>query len=163
MIKTSKETLVDLLAEVVGFVRGLGFRASMRTWMEIDLTMAQLKALFVVLWTDGLTSRALADRLGVLPSAVTPLVDALAAQKLVRREPDPADRRVARVRATAKARALRDRLMAVDRGVLNEVAGELAPDEVATIASALRVLGDAAKRRVAARSVERNRTSPPHE
>src|SRR4051812_14214933 len=83
-------------------------------WAELDLTMAQLKALVSIAASGGLAGRELAERLGIGPSAVTPLVDRLVAHGYVRREEDPADRRISRARPTAQGRALFDRLNAAN-------------------------------------------------
>jgi len=69
-------------------------------WSDLDLTMAQLKALIAITGTGGLTGRDLAERLGIGPSAVTPLVDRLVAHGYVRREEDATDRRITWARPT---------------------------------------------------------------
>ena len=56
--------------------------------------MAQFKALLIVADRGGVTGRELSKSLGIGPSAVTSLVDRLVERKLVRREDDPADRRL---------------------------------------------------------------------
>ncbi|MCX6503049.1 MAG: MarR family transcriptional regulator [Microbacterium sp.] len=54
------------------------------------------------------TQRELSDFLRLDPSQIVALIDDLAARGLVRREPDPADRRVKVVVATVKGRALHE-------------------------------------------------------
>jgi len=87
--------------------------------------MAQFKALLIVADRGGVTSRELSKSLGIGPSAVTSLVDRLVERKLVRREDDPADRRVAWIRPTAKALGLRDRLLETHRSVWTEIVESL--------------------------------------
>ena len=139
--------LFEALAELIGWIRGLQIKPTMQTWMGVDLSMSQLKAMFVVLWTGGLTSRALADKLGVGPSAVTPLVDALVGHELVRREPDAEDRRVTWLRPTPSAEALRGKLLFAHDGVLRTLAEGIEPSQATEIARAVRVLAEAAKAR----------------
>jgi DNA-binding MarR family transcriptional regulator len=117
-----------------------------RTWVELQLSMAQLKALALVVHTGGVTGRSLAARLSIGASAVTPLVDRLAAQKLVRRESDPDDRRVAWIRPTPKALALWEKLQQTNRTVLTEILDALPSKDRDRVHQALALLLDAAHR-----------------
>jgi len=92
-----------------------------RSWCALDISMAQLKAIVLLVHTGGLTARGLAERLGVSPSAITLLVDRMAAQQLVRRERDSADRRRVWIRPAPKARALHDALNRTSRSVVTKV------------------------------------------
>ena len=96
-------------------------RGGDKSWLALNLSMAQFKALLLVADTGGLTSRDLSRSLGIGPSAVTSLVDRLVERKLVRREDDPEDRRVAWVRPTSKALGLRDKLLETNRSVWTEI------------------------------------------
>jgi DNA-binding MarR family transcriptional regulator len=118
-------------------------------WAELELTMAQLKALIAITVTGGLTGRDLAERLGIGPSAVTPLVDRLVAHGYVRREEDPGDRRITWARPTAPARALLDRLSAANREHIDQVLAALDPVELATVRAALEILARAAEQELA--------------
>lgn len=124
-----------------------------KPWLALDLTMAQLKALMIVLQTGGVASRGLAERLSIGPSAVTPLVDQLVDEKLVRREDDPSDRRVVLIRPTPRAVALRRKLLETSRAAVTEVLDEIPPADVPSIQRALAQLLDAAAR-VLARTEE---------
>lgn len=62
------------------------------TWLRLDLTITQLKALFVLAETALPVSR-LADRLGIGRPAATNLVERLVQLKLVMRAEDTLDRR----------------------------------------------------------------------
>ncbi|MDI6893651.1 MAG: MarR family transcriptional regulator [Bacillota bacterium] len=64
------------------------------------ITLSQCHALGELAAQEGLTPGELAARLGVDPSAVTRITDALVQQGLVRREGDPSDRRVVRLMLT---------------------------------------------------------------
>ena len=100
-------------------------RGGDKTWLALNLTMAQFKALLIVADKGGLTSRDLSKCLGIGPSAVTSLVDRLVGRKLVRREDDPQDRRIAWVRPTSKALGLRDKLLETNRSVWTEIVENL--------------------------------------
>jgi DNA-binding MarR family transcriptional regulator len=117
-----------------------------RIWTDLHLTMAQFKALALVASTGGLTSRGLAERLGIGPSAVTPLVDRLIGQKLVRRENDPDDRRVAWIRPTPRALALWEKLLQINRSVVAEMVETMPARDLERVQQALGLLLDAAQR-----------------
>ena len=133
--KRTQEQVVDAIAELLHALRALHTDAT--PWLELDLTMAQLKALIVVVQTDGVSSRGLADRLAISAPAVTPLVDRLIEHKLVRREDDPSDRRIVLVAPTARALALHDALMETSRATVAEIVNELPDAEIRGIEQAL--------------------------
>ncbi len=120
-----------------------------KPWLDLDVTMTQLKALIIVVQTGGVPSRGLAERLSIGPSAVTPLVDQLVDQKLVRREDDATDRRVVLIRPTPRAIALRRKLLEAKRAVIAEVFDGVPPADVPGVQRALAQLLEAAARLVA--------------
>src|ERR1700694_6351443 len=81
-----------------------------RAWLSVELTMPQLKARRCVAMNNGATSGQIARKLGVGLSTITGIVDRLAEQNLVTRGEDAADRRITRVRPTARGRTLVDAL-----------------------------------------------------
>lgn len=58
------------------------------------------------LWPGAQAASAIAREINLTPAAVTALIDRLEGRGLVRREPDPGDRRKVMVRATEKTAAL---------------------------------------------------------
>lgn len=89
------------------------------------LAAPQLSALSVIVFGGPITLGALADAEQVRPPTITRLVAALEVEGLVEREIDPADRRVARVKATPKGTRLlhqgRQRRVAVLTAALREL------------------------------------------
>ena len=75
---------------------------------RLGLTYPQYLALHVLWEEDGRTIGAIAQRLALESSTVTPLVKRLEAAGLVARERDPQDERQVRVRLTPAGLALRD-------------------------------------------------------
>src|SRR6516162_7287401 len=67
---------------------------SWQSWMDLDLTMSQLKLLLLVASNDGSRVGDLAHALGVTPPTVTTSLDRLVEHGLVRREDDAVDRRL---------------------------------------------------------------------
>jgi DNA-binding MarR family transcriptional regulator len=70
------------------------------------LTAPRLSALSVIVFRGPLTLSALAAAEQVRPPTITRLVQELEREGLVVRIPDPADRRITRVRASARGRRL---------------------------------------------------------
>jgi DNA-binding MarR family transcriptional regulator len=97
--------------------------------------------------SDGLRSRELADGLGIAPSAATPLVDRLVDQRLARREPDAEDRRIIWIRPTTKSVGLYDQLIQkTNRPVLEQVLEELPLEERQKVYDSMLLLLEAAQR-----------------
>ena len=118
-------------------------------WIDVDLTMSQLKAIFLVVESGGLSGRVLGERLGITPSAVTALVDRLVQRGYVRREEDLADRRISWARPTALAHDLFERLHASHRRQLEDTLALLTADELVTVDQALMALRAASARQLA--------------
>lgn len=76
---------------------------------QLGLTYPQYLALHVLWEEDGRTIGAIAQRLGLESSTVTPLIKRLEASGQVTRERDPQDERQVRVRLTTTGAALRER------------------------------------------------------
>jgi DNA-binding MarR family transcriptional regulator len=107
--------------------------------LDGDPSFRQLAVLFMV--RDGVTSPAgIAQRLGISRAVVTGLLDRLEERGLVRREPDPADRRRLRIVLTTAGLDASERL---GRAVVADLATELglsSPRERAALAAALALL-----------------------
>lgn len=90
----------------------------------------------------------LAERLEVVPRAVTTLVDGLEASGKVRRVPDPANRRVTRIELTDQGRATLRELRGARRSAAEEILAPLTEKERQVLGVLLDSLidGDAAQR-----------------
>ncbi len=86
---------------------GAGVEARLERSVEpMGLSLAKMGALHTLVEADGpVPLGQLAERLCCVKSNVTQLVDRLEAELLVRRVPDPADRRSVRAEVTAEGRA----------------------------------------------------------
>jgi DNA-binding MarR family transcriptional regulator len=142
---------VDTLVALVCTLRVLQLSERDHPWLTLPLTLAQLKTMMLLIQTGGMPARRLAERLGIGPSAVTPLVDRLVEQKLVRRDADPNDRRIIWVRPTAKAAAVRERVMEANRSLLADVLDALPPREQIEIQGSLKRLLASAEQLLAQR------------
>lgn len=85
------------LAEVLGAMMQHGMA-------ERGLTPARARLLWALHHTGPTTQRALADLLAVTPRNITGLLDGLAADEYIAREPHPSDRRAVLVTLTDRGR-----------------------------------------------------------
>ena len=82
---------------------------------------------FLVLWErDGLTVKALGDKLFLDSGTITPLVKRLEARGLVQRQRDTADERMVRIMLTEAGRALREQALAIPLAVGTALGGDAA-------------------------------------
>ncbi|MCX4552507.1 MarR family transcriptional regulator [Streptomyces sp. NBC_01387] len=84
----------------------------------------------------------LAQRLEVVPRAVTSLVDALEESGSVRRVPDPTNRRVVRIELTDSGRATLRALRAARRGAAEEILAPLSAEQREVLGELLSTLMD---------------------
>ena len=105
---------------------------------ELDLSMTQLKMLFVMDGTDReLTPSELAKFVGLSPAATGRAVDALARQDILSRREDEADRRVKRLALTPYGLECVARISAARLEGLRQLTEQLAPDEREALSLAL--------------------------
>jgi DNA-binding MarR family transcriptional regulator len=110
---------------------------------ELDLTLSQLRALYVLLLSErppALTE--LAPEVGLSTAATGRLVDHLVRLGLVARREDDADRRVKRLSLTDEGHATLARLAAARRDGLRAFAERLGDDDRARLSAALRPILD---------------------
>jgi len=86
------DTAIRYFGKTVNMFDPLRFRA----WAEMGLTTAQLRVLFLVRESPGVTAGELAHKIGVTPPTISGIVDRLVKMDLVRREDDESDRRLVR-------------------------------------------------------------------
>jgi len=75
-------------------------------WMDLSLTIAQLKSLLFIDFEGSTNFRKLATALGVTPPNVTGIVDRLVEQGLVSRTENPENRRMSILKTTDNGKVL---------------------------------------------------------
>ena len=114
-------------------------------WMDLNLTIGQLKSLFFI-DSEGRTNfRKLATALGVTPPDVTRIIDRLVEQGMVSRRENPEDRRMQLLQATKKGKALLATLRENKTTNLYRILAHLSTDELNTVAQGLSSLVRAAE------------------
>lgn len=107
-----------------------------------DITPAHLRALRILGHHGTMRLSSLSDRLGIAPRSTTEVVDALESRDLVRRQPDPDDRRATLVALTEHGAGVLSAIRAA-RGTESErVFGRLSPADREHLARILRTLRD---------------------
>jgi DNA-binding MarR family transcriptional regulator len=106
----------------------------------IDLTMAQTKALYIVLAAGRLRMSELAARLGVTSSTATGQVDRLVELGLLERREDPGDRRQVVVTGTDRAEATVEQFRELNSLRMREMLANVAARDLPTVERALRIL-----------------------
>lgn len=144
--------LVTQIAELEPeMLRVLG-PAHARDWVHIDLTMSQLKMMFVLhaamgpAGTSGMRVSEVARSLGVTLPTVTAVMDKLVERRLVRRDDDPLDRRQHVCRLTPAGEALIHRLMAGRRAFTHALLEQLDEGELQAFLLGMQVMLAAADR-----------------
>lgn len=112
---------------------------------QLGLTYPQYLALHVLWEEDGRTIGAIAQRLGLESSTVTPLIKRLEASGQVMRERDPQDERQVRVRLTPAGCALRDQCGCLGEEIIAR--SGMAVDDLTALRGEVRALRLALERR----------------
>jgi DNA-binding MarR family transcriptional regulator len=112
----------------------------------LGFTLAQSRALEVIARYGDTPPRMvdLAERLHVVPRAVTPLVDALEAADLVRRRVDPANRRSMLLELTERGAATREQFKDARRDAAASLFAPLSDDQQAQLRELLEKIDAAA-------------------
>jgi DNA-binding MarR family transcriptional regulator len=112
-------------------------------WVDLGLTMTQLRVLFLLREEDGAAASVLAERLSVDPSTLTRIVDRLVRHGLVRRENDDGDRRLVRHLLTERGARSVAELERNARDRLNRVMDRLSEPQLERLVVALEDLSAA--------------------
>ena len=115
-------------------------------WLDLSLTIGQLKSLFFIDYEGSTNLKKLATALGVTPPNVTGIVDRLVEQGLVSREENPEDRRMLFLKTTDRGEALLTRLRESGIGRLSGILARLSTEELSALAQSLIPVARAAER-----------------
>jgi DNA-binding MarR family transcriptional regulator len=133
--------LAEQLFDVLASLRRAARHIVGRPWPTQPLSGAQIELVRLVRREPGIPVGSAADSLGLAANTVSTLVRQLTEAGVLRREPDPTDRRVGRLEVTATARrrieGWRDKRHELAAGAL----ARLDPADRRTIEQALPALG----------------------
>jgi DNA-binding MarR family transcriptional regulator len=126
-------------------------------WHQVELSVAQLKALFTLIDGGTMPIGGVAARLRIGLPAASSLVDRLVDQGLAARREDPLDRRRTLAAATPAGEALAERLRSGSREALRTWLERMDPDDLRALVRGLQAivrLADPRPRAPAAAAVE---------
>lgn len=140
-----KQELINQIKEMQErFGRAFG-RHPFEHLLSLGLTMPQLKSLMFIAQNERITSKKLAETLGVTPANITGVVDRLVQQGLARRVANPEDRRVEFLEATADGRKIVANLRESTQEHMQKLLSQLNEDELTCLLTASTALLRAAE------------------
>lgn len=138
----------QLIKEIVEHQRRINRDMRQRTldtWMELNLTVPQLRSLFFIANQRSTNFTKLASALGVTPSNVTGIIDRLVEQGLVSRQENPEDRRMLILRVTDKGESVTTSLRERRASHMSEILTHLSLEELNSVLNGLGLLLKAAE------------------
>jgi DNA-binding MarR family transcriptional regulator len=130
MMETDKTQLIAEIRRLQQQIPHVMGQYSPGVWMELDLTIAQLKSLFFIEFGGSSNLSQLATALGVTPPNVTGIIDRLVKQGLVNRKENPENRRMLVLQVTDKGKALLARLRESGLGRMSGILNQLSKKEL---------------------------------
>ena len=109
-------------------------------WLDLDLTISQLKSLLFIESEGATNAKSLATALRVTPPDVTRIIDHLTEQELVSRRENPKDRRMLLLQTTEKGRVLLAKLREHHTARLAYILIHLSTEELAVLSEGLTAL-----------------------
>jgi len=110
------------------------------TWMQLNLSIGQLKSLFFISNRGATSLGKLAEALGVTPTNTTGIVNRLLKRGLITRTENPDDRRVLLLRTTDLGDELITGLRQKRKERMKELFSRLTEEEAAIAAEALKIM-----------------------
>ena len=136
----------ELTKEIIELQRRINWdmrQYTLDAWMELNLTIPQLKSLFFIANHGSTNFTKLASALGVTPSNVTGIVDRLVEQGLVSRQENPEDRRMLMLRVTDKGEAIIADLRERRASHMSEILSNLSSEELNIVVKGFNLLSRA--------------------
>ena len=112
-------------------------------WLNLDLTISQLKSLFFIDFEGSTNLKKLAAALGVTPPDVTGIVSRLVENGLVSRGENPDDRRALVIKVTDKGKTLLEKLRESHISHEFTMLSRLGVEDLCSFARGLRALAQA--------------------
>lgn len=142
-MKSGRELLIDevLQAQKAIFLELQG--AAIRTWLLLDLTIGQIKAILLLETHGSMTVGQAAAKLGIGKPAASILIDRLVQLGLVNRVEDSQDRRRAILHLTPQAEELVTQLHQGRRERMYDSLAHLSDEDLEALCKGLRALASA--------------------
>ena len=141
-----REELVERFVESVDYLHRQIRIDRLNEWQQIDLTIPQVKTLFLLESTGPLRMGSIAASLGIAVSATTTVVDRLVERGLVMRLSDPKDRRVVICELTEHGQDAADNFWRIGRERVRAALEHMTNDQLVSLVPSLETLCRAAQR-----------------
>jgi DNA-binding MarR family transcriptional regulator len=138
------EQLVEQVLEIESRLRAVLQEGPASGWLQIDLTLPQLKTLLLLGKAGTLHLGGLSEQLEVGLSTASGIVDRLHERGMLIREADPADRRSVRLSLSEQGRLELSKLYSIGRNQFEHLIRHVEPADLQIVARALAVLHQAA-------------------
>lgn len=132
-MRTSRSSQVGAIVDAYEFVTRSLRGQTVEDWVELDMTMAQLKTLFTLEYGGAATIGQTAERLGISLPTASHLIDRLVQGGFVERAEDPNDRRRTLATVSQKGSELTRRLRQGGRSSLFDWLSELDNDALSAL------------------------------
>ncbi|SPM33495.1 DNA-binding transcriptional regulator, MarR family [Mycobacterium rhizamassiliense] len=144
-LKADEELAAEVFGVVGRFRRQLR-RSAGREFDSARITGSQTELLWLVGRQPGISVRAAAAELGLVPNTASTLVSKLVASGLLIRTVDETDRRACQLRLAEPTQQVVDASRAARRLLLNDVLDELESDQIDSLTKGLEVLNTMTRR-----------------
>jgi len=137
-----------LVQEIIQLQQQLGYalrQYAPEAWMDLSLTIGQLKSLIFIDSEGSTNLRKLATALRVTPPNMTAIVDRLVGQGLVSRQHNPEDRRMLILKTTDEGKALLAKLRERRISLMSGILTQLSLEELSALAQGFTALSRAAE------------------
>jgi DNA-binding MarR family transcriptional regulator len=135
-----KVKLIEEITELYRRVNRALRQSNQDAWMQISMTVPQVKSLFFIADQGSTNFKNLSTALKVTSSNLTGVIDRLVEQGLVSRTENPEDRRMTLLKATDKGETLVSDLRERRLSHLSQALSELSTEQLTTIIRGLDLL-----------------------
>ncbi len=133
-----------LQEQIVAFIRAFGLHRPDRTACGEPVSVSEAYALMELHTGEAISQNELAERLGLEKSTVSRLVQQLEMRAWLKRDKDPVDSRILRLRLTSRGRKAAGRLARARSDKFARVLAGIPHDRRDDVARALDILAEAA-------------------
>lgn len=154
-----RDDLVEAIQQLTNEMITLRSTLHPDPWMDSQLSMAQLKALFFLYRGPARVGRV-AETLTLSPNATTSLLDHLEEAGFVQRQPDPSDRRAVLVQLSDTGVAAVDEFLRTGNDQVRDDLGLLSVAELQGLLVGIEALHRVLRRRIADQEAEQTGDEP---
>ena len=143
--RRSRDAVIELIPETMRELMEARSHLASEPWMQLDLTVKQMKVLFALYRMGPARPSAIAAAVGVSPASTTGFLDRLVEQGFIARETDPDDRRAQLIRLTETGTSLIGDLFVRGRQHLRAALEQMSDADLRALDRGLSALRDATR------------------